>query len=76
MQFCTEYIIAKQREHQQPQARSSGVQDSGECPICAGKLLGHRLVMGLLGIPRGWNRRSGNAARKHLNLHPEALSAL
>nr|KAF6463853.1 hypothetical protein HJG63_000770 [Rousettus aegyptiacus] len=27
---------AKQREHQQPQARSSGVQDSGECPICAG----------------------------------------
>ncbi|XP_054432180.1 protein XNDC1N [Pteronotus mesoamericanus] len=25
-----------QREHHQPQARASGVQDSGECPICAG----------------------------------------
>uniref|UniRef100_A0A8C0DWQ8 Uncharacterized protein n=1 Tax=Balaenoptera musculus TaxID=9771 RepID=A0A8C0DWQ8_BALMU len=27
---------AGQREHQQPQARSSGVQDSRQCPICAG----------------------------------------
>eukprot|EP00069_Balaena_mysticetus_P000641 bmy_03657T0 len=27
---------AGQREHQRPQARSSGVQDSGQCPICAG----------------------------------------
>ncbi|XP_039703871.1 protein XNDC1N isoform X2 [Pteropus medius] len=27
---------AERRGHQQPQARSSGVRDSGECPICAG----------------------------------------
>lgn len=31
---------AGRRDHHQPPAQTSRVQDSGECPICTGKLLG------------------------------------